>query len=246
MAAKQNSANVNDSTNILSQIIEQINLLEAEQQQQHLQQQPQIIEASSNPKAKKPRHRKTKSQKNDSDLSQLNNKNVITGPTKNNSCYNVQQNVQHHHNYHHNQHHRSHHHNNQHQHPLHHRAHHHNHHPHPHPIYQSTQPYQQNDTALNINKSNKRNHINSDQAQSQKKAIYERYYEPIKVHEGILNNEIIQGKLRINPRSFEDAFITDPVQIIILIPIYSHKIIDFQIIFVYLNRMEEPTYTLRD
>lgn len=41
--------------------------------------------------------------------------------------------------------------------------------------------------------------------------IYEKYWEPKEVAKALEENKILQGKIRINQRSYEDAFITDSV-----------------------------------
>jgi len=40
--------------------------------------------------------------------------------------------------------------------------------------------------------------------------IYEKYWDTDEVNKGLIHKVLIQGKLRINQRSYEDAFITDP------------------------------------
>ena len=42
-------------------------------------------------------------------------------------------------------------------------------------------------------------------------AMFEEYWNSERVQEGIATKSVIVGKLRINQRSYEDAFISDPV-----------------------------------
>lgn len=46
---------------------------------------------------------------------------------------------------------------------------------------------------------------------SQQGINYEPYWPCERIEEALTNRTAIQGRLRINPRSFEDAFVTDPV-----------------------------------
>jgi hypothetical protein len=41
---------------------------------------------------------------------------------------------------------------------------------------------------------------------------YEPYWDPERIDSAITNKIAIQGRLRINQRSFEDAFVSDPVR----------------------------------
>jgi hypothetical protein len=250
MAANENFLNANSTANNVSQIFERISLLEAEQQQQQLQpqqqQQQQIHQQISGAnciiKPKKPRHRKTKCQKSNSNVTT----NIISEQIANNNSHHyiqqqqAQQQQQHHHNnYHH------HHQNNQHQqHPLHHRAHHHSHRPHQHPAEHQPTPHvaqlrQSNDLNPNRSKNINKNHTKSDLIKQREKItttkIYEPYYDPIRVHDGISKSEIVQGKLRINQRSFEDAFITDPVLHTLLFFFFNIFIIICLIIYLLYN-----------
>ena len=47
-----------------------------------------------------------------------------------------------------------------------------------------------------------------------RKNIFEPYLSTKLVEEGLSNKTLIQGKLRINPRNYEDAFVSDPVSTI--------------------------------
>ncbi|RNA34144.1 DIS3-like exonuclease 2 isoform X1 [Brachionus plicatilis] len=40
--------------------------------------------------------------------------------------------------------------------------------------------------------------------------VYDQYWDPGSIAEGLSNGTLLNGKLRINPRSYEDAFLTDP------------------------------------
>ena len=49
------------------------------------------------------------------------------------------------------------------------------------------------------------------QQQANNQTIYEEYWSMERVQECIATKTVIVGKLRINQRSYEDAFISDPV-----------------------------------
>lgn len=41
--------------------------------------------------------------------------------------------------------------------------------------------------------------------------VYDKYWDFDSINQGLSTGTLLQGKLRINPRSYEDAFLTDPV-----------------------------------
>ncbi len=41
--------------------------------------------------------------------------------------------------------------------------------------------------------------------------MYEAYLSDQQIRESVANKSLFEGKLRINPRNYEDAFITDPL-----------------------------------
>ena len=58
-----------------------------------------------------------------------------------------------------------------------------------------------------------------------RKNIFEPYLSTKLVEEGLSNKTLIQGKLRINPRNYEDAFVSDPVSTIPLsYSAYPHQL----------------------
>jgi hypothetical protein len=47
--------------------------------------------------------------------------------------------------------------------------------------------------------------------------IYDQYWDENLIKEGLANKTLLQGKIRINQRSYEDAYFTDPVNIRLII-----------------------------
>lgn len=54
-------------------------------------------------------------------------------------------------------------------------------------------------------------------AMTSQQIVYDQYWDSNSINQGLRNGILFQGKLRINPRSYEDAFLTDPVKFYIFL-----------------------------